>query len=391
MPTPSDIPMNNNVSAIGDTYAGSMRKVLKIMAQDGDAISLLSSSVAEPRALMRELVARCFGQAITDRYQSVMIGNNPYLEKALARRYGVNERNILCNAGVTGGIEFLYKALVNPGETVLVERPGFDIFWDFARAQGVNVDYFSRAAPLFEINVDDVLAKITPKTRLIMVSNLHNPSGMKVSEEVLLRLAKGARERGVIVVVDEVYRDYAGLPDSKVWSPSKAPNVIRLGSLTKVYGLSGLRCGWIIAADAMLDALVPVFMKLDFNASKLGHAVGAALLEAPAEFDAFVEAEIGRSRPAAVEALSRLKSQGVIDIEIPEYGCICFPKIVGVENTKALAQWLMEERNVYVVAGDYFGAPGYLRLGFAIDPGQMNASMERLAEGVEIFRRRGAG
>ncbi|PQA85994.1 pyridoxal phosphate-dependent aminotransferase [Hyphococcus luteus] len=384
-----DIEINKNVSAVGETYASVMRKMLKKMASDEKAISLLSSSVAEPRDLLKKLVSRCFEDAITTRYQSVMTGNNPYLEQALAKRYGVSERNILCNAGVTSGLAFLYQTLVSPGGTVLAERPGFDIFWDFARAQGVQVDYFSRKAPAFEIDVEAVLSAITPKTRLIVLSNLHNPSGKLVSEEILLRLAEGAKERGVIVVVDEVYRDYAGVPDNATWSPGKTPNVIRLGSLTKIYGLSGLRCGWIIADDAVMDAIVPVFMKLDFNASKLGHAVAAALLEEPSEFDAFVDDEISRSRPGALEELARLKADGIIDLETPDYGCICFPKIIGVEDTRALAQWLVEKHNVYTVAGEFFGAPGYLRLGFAIDPEKLKSGMQRLTEGVEVFRQKG--
>lgn len=381
-----DIRISKNVSAVGETYAGVMRKMLKKLADDEKAVSLLSSSVAEPRELLRKLVSRCFGDKITTRYQSVMTGNNPYLERALATRYNVPERNVLCNSGVTNALAFLYKTLVNPGETVLVERPGFDIFWDFARAQGVHVDYFSRKAPSFSIDVEEVLSAITPKTRLIVLSNLHNPSGKMVPEAVLLRLAQGAQERGVLVVVDEVYRDYAGKPDSAQWSPEKTPNVIRLGSMTKIYGLSGLRCGWIIAHDDVMDAIVPVFMKFDFNASKLGHAVAAALLEEPSAFDAFVDDEICRSRPCALEELARLKAKNIVDLEMPDYGCICFPKIVGVEDTRALAQWLVEKHHVYTVAGEFFGAPGYLRLGFAIDREKLKSGMQRLAEGVELFR-----
>ncbi|WP_375208118.1 pyridoxal phosphate-dependent aminotransferase [Hyphococcus sp.] len=381
-----DIRISKNASAVGETYAGVMRKMLKRLADDEDAVSLLSSSVAEPRALLRELVSGCFEGKITTRYQSVMTGNNPCLEEALAERYGVPGRNILCTAGATNALAFLYKTLVNPGETVLVERPGFDIFWDFARAQGVQVDYFSRKAPSFEIDVEEALSAITPQTRLIVLSNLHNPSGKMIPEDVLLRLAQGAQEHGVLVVVDEVYRDYAGKPNSALWSPEKTPNIIRLGSMTKMYGLSGLRCGWIIAHDAVMDAIVPVFMKLDFNASKLGHAVAAALLEEPSAFDAFVDDEIRRSRPCAVEELTRLKAKNMIDLEMPDYGCICFPKIVGVDDTRALAQWLIENHRVYTVAGEFFGAPGYLRLGFAIEPKKLKSGMQRLAEGVLLFR-----
>lgn len=363
-----------------------MRGILKRMAQDENAVSLLSSSVAEPRELLRRLVSASFEKTITSRYQSVMTGNNPYLERALAARYGVQEKNILCNAGVTGGLEFLYKTLVSPGEAVLVERPGFDLFWDFARAQGVHADYFSRNAPDFQIDVEAVLSAITPGTRLIVVSNLHNPSGMLTPEDDLLRLAEGARERGVIVIVDEVYREYAGIASSAKWRPEETPNVIRLGSLTKIYGLSGLRCGWIIADENIMDAIVPVFMKLDFNASKLAHAVAAVLLEGPEAFDEYVAGEIARSRPAALEELAALESRGLIEVETPDFGCICFPKIIGVDDTRSFAEWLVDKYSLYTVAGEYFGAPGHLRLGFAIDPATLRTGMQRLAEGVEMFR-----
>jgi hypothetical protein len=386
-----DIRINKSVGEIGETYAGAMRKTLKKLASNDSAISLLCSSVVEPSDLLQKLVARNFENSITTRYQSVMTGNNPYLERALARRYGVSEANILCNVGVTDGISFLYKALVNPGESVLVERPGFDIFWDFAKALDINVDYFSRKGPAFQFDVDEVMAKITPQTRLIVLSNLHNPSGAMVAEELIARLADGVRKHGLFVVVDEVYRDYAGFADVDEWSPERNPNVIRLSSLAKIYGLSSLRCGWIIADKRVIEAISPVFMKFDFCVSKLSHAVAAALLEEPSEFDAFVKNEISRSRPTALEELSQLKASGIIEVEVPDYGCICFPKIIGVEDTKGLAEWLIDNRSVYTVAGEYFGAPGYLRIGFAIDPDKFKAGMQKLAEGIEIFRSKRGG
>ena len=154
---------------------------------------MFDSSVPEPLELLRELVNRSFGEAVTPRYRSVFAADNPFLSEALSKRYGVPGENILCTTGATGGLTLLYRTYLKPGDRVLVEAPGFDIFWSFAAPRGAVVDKFERAAPDFSIDIDAVMAKIRPETRLIVLSNLHNPSGVLLSDTDIARLAQAAQ------------------------------------------------------------------------------------------------------------------------------------------------------------------------------------------------------
>lgn len=377
-----------SVGNVGETYASWMGETFgRLFSEKRDAVSMLASSVSEPLALLRSLAAKNFTGELTPCYQMVIVGNNKCLSRALSKRYGAPEENILCTTGVMAGLSFLYRVLLNPGERVLVEEPGFDIFWDFATAMGVGVDFFQRSAPSFQVDPDVVLARITPKTRMIVLSNLHNPSGAMLSEDVIARLAKGAQAKNVIVVVDEVYRDYAEIDGAKTPAQASAPNIVRLNSLTKTYGLSSLRCGWIIADLEVMEVLRRAYFKFEFNNSKLTHALAAQLLSASDEFDAHVRNEIGRSRKVAIDGFGDMRARGLLEFEMPDYGCIFFPKIVGVKNTRRLAEWLVSEKGLYTVPGEFYRGAGFLRLGFAIEPATLERAITRLSEGLEQYRR----
>jgi aspartate/methionine/tyrosine aminotransferase len=363
-----------------------VRNAVKDLTEDSrDAISLFESSAPEPVELLREVVAKSFSQPITTRYRSVFSESNPYIVAALSKRYGLAPDSILCTTGATGAISLLYKTFLNRGDHVLVETPGFDIFADFALSQGAEADVFMRAAPDFAIDPAAIARKIKPRTRFIVLSNLHNPSGAFVPDETLLALADLAAARGVMVIVDEVYRDYAGGAAIKDVGAKLRQNVISVSSLTKIYGLSTLRCGWIVAAPKILDAVRIVSDKFEFNVSKLAHAVAAEVLEGGAEFDRYTSDILAAARPVMADALAAMSADELLAGAMPEYGCICFPRVVGVTDTHRLSRWLIANHGLYVVPGEYFGAPGYFRLGFALEPAQLARGLEKLAHGLAEY------
>ena len=363
-----------------------MRNAVKNLAQDSkDAVSLFESSAPEPVELLREVVAKSFSKPITTRYRSVFSESNPYIVAALSKRYGLAPHSILCTTGATGAISLLYRTFLNRGDHVLVETPGFDIFSDFALSQGADVDVFSRPAPDFSIDPAAVARKIKPRTRFIVLSSLHNPSGAFVPDDTLAQLADLAAARGVMVIVDEVYRDYAnGAAIGNVGAKLRR-NIISVSSLTKIYGLSTLRCGWIAASPDILDAVNIVSDKFEFNVSKLAHAVAAEVLENSAVFDRYAGDILMAARPVMTDALSAMCEDGLLAGSMPTYGCICFPKVVGVDDTRRLSQWLIAKHRLYVVPGEYFGAPGHFRLGFAVEPERLSLGLEKLAHGLAEY------
>src|SRR5690606_32753630 len=115
------------------SYSAWVRSALAAMrAARNPCISLFESSVPEPVELLRETIAGAFAGEISSRYVSPFVQGNPYVVKQLERRYGVTADSILCTTGASGALSLLYRTLLSPGDRVLTERPGFDLFSTFA-------------------------------------------------------------------------------------------------------------------------------------------------------------------------------------------------------------------------------------------------------------------
>jgi aspartate/methionine/tyrosine aminotransferase len=369
------------------SYARWVRQAIaRTRSSQERTITLFDSSVPEPVDLLRATVAAGFSTPITSRYTSAFVDGNPYVVEVLSKRYGVPHSQVLCTTGATGALSLIYRALMKPGDRVLVEQPGFDLFHGIARAYGFEVDTFRRTEPRFAIDVEDVASRIRPQTRLIVVSNLHNPSGAALEESVLEALAAVAEAHGIFVVVDEVYGDYVDTATRPRAAAQISPRLISVSSLTKIYGLSTLRCGWIVAARGVLDPIRSLSEEIEFGVSNLAHAVAALVLERSEEFTAYTNDIIGRCRPIIESYYARWAQDGLIEGELPKFGCISFPKLVGIDDSVAFSTWLAEKCGVIVAPGEFFGAPGHIRIGHAQLSDNLERGLDGLDQGLKTYR-----
>src|SRR5262249_6056869 len=141
------------------------------------------------------------------------------------------------------------------GDEVLIEQPTYEPLLALAEYFGLNIKRFPRRFENnYAIDVDNVAANLTDKTRLIVITNLHNPSSTLTDEPTLRRIGDIAEGVGARVLVDEVYLEaiFKNAPQSAV---HLGPQFIGTTSLTKGYGLSGLRCGWILAEPELAERM----------------------------------------------------------------------------------------------------------------------------------------
>src|SRR5213594_3469471 len=178
-------------------------------------------------------------------------GDNSYgyapLQEAIAAHHGVDPECVVEAAGTSMANHLAMAAIIEPGDEVLIEHPAYGPILDVAYYLQANVRRFPRAEENgWAIEPKEVRRNITPKTRLVVITNLHNPTSALTSEAVLREIGDIARSIGALVLVDEVYLDavYEGTPRP---SFHLGPQFVVTSSLTKVYGVSGLRCGWILA------------------------------------------------------------------------------------------------------------------------------------------------
>lgn len=377
-----------SIASTGETYAQWVRLVTRRLSEGPDGvISLFDSSVAEPVELLRQVIEDGFRSPVTTRYTSVFSGNNPFIVDALSARYGVAREKVLCTTGATGAISLLYRALLKRGDHIVVENPGFDIFANIAASLGVVASAFERPAPNYEVDVSAIEASLRPNTQLVILSNLHNPSGALVQDEILEDLAKLAARRKIKIIVDEVYLDYVGEPSRRNLACKLHPNMISVSSLTKNYGLSALRCGWIIAEPNTLRRVKNINDKFEFGVSKLAHAVAALVLENASQFDRYASNAVAAARPVMEEYFQFMLAEGLIGGGLPEHGCICFPRLIGVDDTRRFSDWLAGEHGVIVAPGEYFGAPGHVRLGFALAPAALRQGLARFCDGLRAYNK----
>ena len=177
-------------------------------------------------------------------------GYGPLLE-SIARHTGAPKECIVTAEGTSMANHLALAAILEPGDEVLIEQPTYGLLLDVANYLGLRVKRIARTFEnRFDIPLPEVEQAITPATRLVVLTNLHNPSGALIPLETMRAIGEMARRVGARVLVDEVYLE--------MLFDSAPPSVFSLGetfvvtsSLTKTYGLSGLRCGWILAAPEL--------------------------------------------------------------------------------------------------------------------------------------------
>jgi len=360
-----------------ETYTDWSRQLHRRMPLPENSRVLFDSTVEEPLGLLSEILVKGFSPTGTSRYESVFGHGNSHLIQALAQRYGVAAEQLLPTTGVIVGLRQLLAALVKPQERVLVETPGFDVLSGMVTYAGAQVAPLERQFPDFDLTPETLEAAICERTRMVVISNLHNPSGVWIGEERIAALEAVARAHGVWLVVDEVYADIARPVMPKL---AVLPNLIRLNSLSKVFGLHGLRCGWIIATADIIARISEANADREFGASKLAHAAAALVLEQPGAFEDHWRTIMARYRPVLNYHLDAMIADGVLEGGMPQYGCMAFPRVVGQPDTVALADVLWRDHGLVTAPGEMFGLSGHMRLG-------MGASVETMDDGLARLHR----
>jgi aspartate/methionine/tyrosine aminotransferase len=165
----------------------------------------------------------------------------PPLQKAVAAHHGVDPDCVVESAGTSMANHLAMAAILEPGDEVLIEHPAYGPILDVAEYLHANVKRFLRTRETgWVVDSEEILRAVTPKTRLIVITNLHNPTSALTPDSVLREVGDIARSIGAFVLVDEVYLDavYQRTPRT---SFHLGPEFVVTSSLTKVYGVSGLR------------------------------------------------------------------------------------------------------------------------------------------------------
>jgi aspartate/methionine/tyrosine aminotransferase len=315
-------------------------------------------------------------------------GDNSYgygpLVDALAAHCQVAPESVVTISGGTSMANHLaMAALLDHGDEVLIEEPTYEPILAVAKYFGASVKRFPRSFENgFRVDIDALAKQITSCTRLIILTNLHNPSSVPVDDETLRRIGELARGAGARVLVDEVYLEamFAAAPRSSV---HLGPEFIATSSLTKGYGLSGLRCGWILAAPYLAQRM------------RILHDIFGVLGPQPAERLSVVAL---RNLPQVITRAKRILESnravlneflyGREDLQVvrTNAGTTSFPRLLK-GRVEDLYRLLHEKYDTAIVPGRFFESPQNFRIGMCAEPELFNEGVKRLSAALDELQR----
>jgi aspartate/methionine/tyrosine aminotransferase len=296
------------------------------------------------------------------------------LQQAIAAHHGVDRDCVVESAGTSMANHLAMAAIIEPGDEVLIEHPAYGPILDIAQYLGANVKRFRRVEENdWAIDPGEVRRCITPKTRLIVITNLHNPTSAFTPEHVLREIGNIARSVGALVLVDEVYLD-AVYDDTPRTSFCLGPNFVVTSSLTKIYGVSGLRCGWILAQPDLawkMRRLNDLYSATPVHPGELLSVV------------AFQHLDLLRARARRIVDADRrllrdfLVRQSEISAVSTKWGTTSFPRLLR-GNADAFLDRLRSQFDTSAVPGRFFEMPDHFRIGLGMNTEMFAEGLNRI-------------
>jgi aspartate/methionine/tyrosine aminotransferase len=312
-------------------------------------------------------------------------GDNSYgyapLQEAIARHHGVDPECVVESAGTSMANHLAMAAIMESGDEILIEQPAYGPILDIARYLEANVKRFPRAEENgWIVDPEDIRGGITSKTRLIVITNLHNPTSVLTPDSVLREIGDIARSVGALVLVDEVYLDavYEGTPRT---SFHLGPEFVVTSSLTKIYGVSGLRCGWILARPDLAWKM----RRLDdlYSATPVhpGELLGVA---------AFKHLDLLREKARRIVEADRkllrdfLAQQTALSAVWTEWGTTSFMRLSrdSGSNADVFLERLRAQFETSAVPGRFFEMPDHFRIGMGVDTKMFSEGLNRIDRAV---------
>ena len=297
------------------------------------------------------------------------------VRERIAERYGVAVEQIVSADGTSMANFLAMASLIAPGDEVLVEHATYEPILGVASFLGAEIKRFERKPEdAFRLDPAIVRDAMSDRTKLIVITNLHNPSGALATDEELRAIGQlGAR-----IVIDEVYLDA---------SPQRSaihlgPEFVVTNSLTKVYGISGLRCGWILAEPDLAERMWRLNDLFGVNQAHQAERLGCIAFDHLDRVIGDTPAMLACNRKLFNDFLA---TRNDIACAPAEYGITAFPRWSGGE-TQRLDDHLRANYDCAVVPGRWFEMPDHFRVGFGIPTDVFSEALQRLGRGLDDLK-----
>lgn len=302
-------------------------------------------------------------------------------------------KEILVTIGASEAIDLALRALVCPGDEVLVPQPSYVSYSpSVCFAGGVPVELETRAEDEFRLKAEDVAAAITPRTKALILPYPNNPTGGIMEREDLEELAKVIREKEILVISDEIYAEltYGGKKHVSFGTmPGMMPYTLTINGFSKAFAMTGWRVGYICGPAPLLDQMNKIHQYGIMCASRQGQAAATEALrigrERGYEDVIMMRESYDKRRRLMVESF---RGMG-LDCFEPYGAFYVFPSVecVGMDS-ETFCRKLLEEKKIACVPGSAFGkgGEGHIRCCYATALDKLNTALDRMAEFVNQYR-----
>jgi capreomycidine synthase len=303
---------------------------------------------------------------------------DPQLRAAIARRWGSGDpETVMATNGSSEALFLLMHALLRPGDEVVVLEPAYHSLHEIARSIGCLV----RGWPLryeagFRPDVDELRAMVSERTRMLVVNFPHNPTGVSVDAATQSAIVTVAALTGAYLVWDAVFADLVpegpALPDAS----TLYDRAISVNTLSKSYGLPGLRVGWCIGPPAVIRSCVTI---RDYTTLALSPLVEIVAIGAVEHADRLLAPRLAEAQ-VNLEHVDRWveRHAGQVEWVMPDAGVVAFPRLAVRDETEFCRE-LAERYGVLLVPGSCFLCPGHVRLGFGIPTGELVEGLDAVS------------
>lgn len=309
------------------------------------------------------------------------LGTYPVREAISTLYPNTSPDNVLVTTGAIEANFLVFTTIVRQGDTVIAEYPAYQQLYEVARAVGANVKLWElREEEDYHPNLERLRGLVDRKTRLIVMNHPHNPTGSVLSRDELAEIIRFAAERGIRVHSDEVFR---GLEVDGPVSPSArefSDDAIVVGSLSKAFGLPGVRIGWVVGPRDVIEA---AWVQRDYTSicpSAVGEHLAIMAVEAWPEIRRRNQALIRRN----LELLNGWVSHhsDVVSMVPPRGGVLAFPRIKLGVSSEEFCTRLVEDYGVLLVPGECFSMPGHFRIGFGGDTQVLKTGLDLMSRHI---------
>jgi len=301
-------------------------------------------------------------------------------EKIAGLYAGASPQNVLVTTGAAQANFATILTHLQVGDEIVIMLPNYMQIWGIARNFGLNVRTFSLKEELgWAIDVESFERTVSERTKLIAICNPNNPTGHILSETEMDLIIRTADRVGAWILADEVY---AGAErENEQITPSfwnRYERVYAVGSLSKAYGLPGLRLGWVVTTPQKADEIWSRQDYITISTTMLANKLAAYALSTDVR-----ERIINRTRTIIREGfqnfeLWRSKHPDLFDLVPPQAAAVAFVRYMREINSSELVNRLREEKQTYIVPGDHFGIDHHLRISYGLPREYLYEGLERL-------------